>query len=269
MDEKIKEVLPEKNSDDVLEHELTYTQTLIDTLKEQETFVCIPQIKEKLNLLKETLDDISDHYTVSEDEDARVGHKSEESSFFGYKTHIGMTEERIITAAVITSGEKGDGPQLPALIEQSRKNGIDVQTVIGDSAYSGKDNLEKARDEHFELVAKLNPSISQGFRKEEGKFDYNKDAGMFVCPADHIAIRRAKQGRKNGAWNQAYTYYFDVHKCQCCSKREGCYKPGAKNAELKQVYGYDRAQPYGLSCMKMQGAMAIFAANLKRILKLS
>lgn len=57
-----------------------------------------------------------------------------------------MTEERIITAAVITSGEKGDGPQLPGLIEQSRKNGIDVQTVIGDSAYSGKDNLEKARD---------------------------------------------------------------------------------------------------------------------------
>ncbi|MEQ2611338.1 transposase, partial [Bacteroides hominis] len=39
VDEKIKEVLPEKNSDDVLEHELTYTQTLIDTLKEQETFV--------------------------------------------------------------------------------------------------------------------------------------------------------------------------------------------------------------------------------------
>ena len=27
-------------------------------------------------------------------------------SFFGYKTHIAMTEERIITAATITSGEK-------------------------------------------------------------------------------------------------------------------------------------------------------------------
>ena len=31
---------------------------------------------------------------------------------------------------------------------------------------------------------------------------------------------------------------------------------------------YDRAQSYGLSCMQMHGAMAIFAANLKRILKL-
>ncbi len=175
-----------------MEHELTYTQTLMDTLKNQETYACIPKVREKLNLLKETLDDICDHYTVSED--ARIGHKSEDSSFFGYKTHIGMTEERIITAAVITSGEKGDGPQLSALVEQSRKNGIDVQTVIGDSAYSGKDNLEKARDEHFELVAKLNPSISQGFRKEEDKFDYNKDAGMFVCPAGFIWLY-VKQNR--------------------------------------------------------------------------
>jgi hypothetical protein len=36
-----------------------------------------------------------------------------DSSFFGYKTHLAMTEERIITAAVVTSGEKGDGPELP------------------------------------------------------------------------------------------------------------------------------------------------------------
>jgi hypothetical protein len=41
-----------------------------------------------------------------------VGHKTADSSFFGYKTHIAMNEERIITAAVITTGEKGDGKQL-------------------------------------------------------------------------------------------------------------------------------------------------------------
>jgi len=305
-DETIKSSLPAKNEDDMLEHELTYTQSLIDSLKDKVTLVCLPKVKEKLNLHKETLEDIADHYTVSQDQDARIGHKSEDSSFFGYKPHIAMSEERIITAAVITSGEKGDGPQLPALVEQSRANGMNVETVIGDAAYSGKDNLEKARGEHFELVSKLNPSISQGCRKEEDKFDYNKDAGMFVCPAGHMAIRRAKQGKKDGAWNQAYAYYFDIEKCKVCARREGCYKSGAKsktysvpiktdeqkaqidfqqterfkekaierykieakNAELKQVYGYDRAQSYGLSCMQMQGAMAIFAANLKRILKL-
>lgn len=306
VDETIKERLPQKNEDDDLEHELSYSQCLLDVLKEEELFIQVPKVKEKLNLLRETLEDIADHYAISQDEDARVGHKSRESSFFGYKTHLGMTEERIITAAVVTSGEKGDGPQLPALIEQSRQNGMEVKTVIGDTAYSGKDNLQKAMDEHFELVAKLNPSISQGCRKEEDKFDFNKDAGMFVCPAGHLAIKKHKQGKKNGSWNPTYTYFFDVEKCKVCSRRDGCYKPGAKsktysvpiktegqkaqmefqeserfkekarerykieakNAELKNVYGYARAQSYGLPCMQMQGAVTIFVANLKRILKL-
>ena len=45
----------------------------------------------------------------SKDEDAKTGHKAKDSSFFGYKTHIGMTPERIITAATVTSGDKPDG----------------------------------------------------------------------------------------------------------------------------------------------------------------
>ena len=40
-----------------------------------------------------------------------MGYKSEDSSFFGYKPNIAMSDERIITAAMITSSEKGDGPQ--------------------------------------------------------------------------------------------------------------------------------------------------------------
>ena len=46
------------------------------------------------------------------------------------------------------------------------------------------------------------------------------------------------------------------------------YKIEAKNAELKHVYGYDRAESYGLYSMQIQGAITIFAANIKRILKL-
>ena len=46
------------------------------------------------------------------------------------------------------------------------------------------------------------------------------------------------------------------------------YKIEAKNAELKHVFGYDREESYGLYSMQMQGAITIFAANIKRILKL-
>src|SRR5665647_1887630 len=41
-----------------------------------------------------------------------------------------------------------------------------------------------------------------------------------------------------------------------------------KNSELKNVHGYARASSYGIASMQMQGAMAIFTVNLKRILKL-
>ena len=307
-DEGMKDTLPKKNEDEDLVHELDYTRELLDIVSDHACIAEVPAVKQRLNLLKETLTDIEDHYTTSKDEDARIGHKSEDSSFFGYKTHIAMSDERIITAAVVTSGEKGDGPQLESLVEQSRSNGMEVDTVIGDTAYSWIENLRLAENEKngFELISKLHPVISNGFRKEEDKFDFNKDAGMFVCPAGHMAIRKARQGKRDGKWNQAWTYYFNIDKCKTCSRREGCYKEGAKsktysvpikageqerlmafqktpefklkarerykieakNAELKHVFGYDRAESYGLYSMQMQGAVTIFAANIKRILKL-
>ena len=305
--EGIKDILPAKNTDDNLEHELAYTQSLLDKVSEDKILIHIPKIQERLNLLKETLEDIQDHYTTSKDKDARVGHKTRDDHFFGYKSHIAMTPERIITAATITSGERGDGPQLPELVEKSRQNGIEVDTVIGDTAYSGDSNLKQAQEEGYRIVAKVNPAISQGFRSESEQWEYNKDAGMYICPAGHMAIRKAKQGKKNHLWNQTLTYYFDVEKCKTCALREGCYKAGAKfktysvtiktdtqqeqlafqetsefkeiyrnerykieakNAELKHVLGYDRAESYGIEAMQMQGAITMFAANIKRIIKL-
>lgn len=125
-----------------------------------------------------------------------------------------MSDERIITATTVTSGDKGDGPQLPELIEQSRTNGMEVESVVGDTAYSGKDNSILAQNEEkgFELVAKLHPTINNGARKEEDKFKFNKDARMFVCPAGHIVIRKARQAKKNQGQNQSMVYYFDLSK---------------------------------------------------------
>lgn len=57
-------------------------------------------------MLKETISDAETRGVISKDEDARTGHKTAHSSFFGYKTHMAMSDERIITAATVTSGEK-------------------------------------------------------------------------------------------------------------------------------------------------------------------
>jgi len=46
------------------------------------------------------------------------------------------------------------------------------------------------------------------------------------------------------------------------------YKIEAKNSELKHRHGYDVASSSGLWGMEMQGALTIFAVNLKRIIKM-
>jgi hypothetical protein len=50
-----------------------------------------------------------EYLQLSNDPEARGDHKTADFSFFGYKTHIAMNEERIIIAAIITTGEINDG----------------------------------------------------------------------------------------------------------------------------------------------------------------
>ena len=78
-----------------------------------------------------------------------------------------MTEERIITAATITSGEKTDGKELPELVRKSRETRMEVEAVIGDKAYSEKKNIETAKEEGYKLIARLNGIITQGNRTKE------------------------------------------------------------------------------------------------------
>ena len=306
IDESMKGKFPSKPTSNEVTDELDYCHQVISVMEAEPQIAEIPAVKERLNVLKEVVEDYTEHLSYSIDSDARVGHKTVDSSFFGYKTHIAMSDERIITAAIVTTGEKSDGKYLKELVEKSMHSGMEIETIIGDTAYSEKDNLTFAKHEEMELISRLNPIITNGTRSKEDEFDFNKDAGMFVCPAGHMAYRKARTGKKNQGANQSYTYYFDIKKCKVCPFQEGCYKEGAKsktysvtikstehkeqeafqhteafkekaktrykieakNSELKHRHGYDTASSAGLFGMEIQGATAIFAVNLKRILKL-
>lgn len=67
-----------------------------------------------------------------------------------------MSEERIITAATITTGEKIDGKQLEELIEKNLDAGMEIETVIGDTAYSEKAYRIYERKQH-ETRRKIEP----------------------------------------------------------------------------------------------------------------
>ena len=96
LDAKAKDGMPEKYEGTDLEKEVAYIETLVEHVSKLPVAM-FAAVSEKLNLLKEKLEDVKDHYDVSKDGDARRGHKTQDSSFFGYKTHIAINQERIIT----------------------------------------------------------------------------------------------------------------------------------------------------------------------------
>lgn len=288
---------------DTYDSMLDYCNRIVALVDGNEVLAAIPSVAEKLDYLKEGIDDTESGRLLCKDAEAKFGHKTKSSRFLGYKEHIGMTTDRIIVSAVVTTGEKDDGKVLPALVEKAEENGVQIESCIGDTAYSGKDNLADFEERDMKLVAPLNPVISDS-RDKVNEFEYNKDAGMFVCPAGHMAVsKREKPGSKKNN-NRRMTYFFDVEKCRRCPLREGCYKKGAKcksysvtilskthlqqmefekseefrrkmkerykieakNSELKNIYGMGKTESYGIQSMTMQAAMAIFVANIKRIM---
>ena len=141
IDESMHDKMPKKReASGLIEDQIEYTKELIKVVKDDGRFEKIPGLKEQLAYLEETMLDTEIELEYSKDQDAKIGHKTADTSFFGYKTHIAMTPERIITAATVTSGEKHDGKQLQTLIEKTKASGLEVEAVIGDGAYSEKSN---------------------------------------------------------------------------------------------------------------------------------
>jgi hypothetical protein len=151
----------------------------------------------------------------STDTDARVGHKTADSSFFGYKTHIAM---------------------------------------------------------------KLYLHITHGTLAKEDEFEFNRDVGMFLCKAGHMAIKKKFEERKGQDKNPIIKFFFDIEKCKGCPFNEGCSKEGeksktysitVKSTDHKDQEAFQETERFShLFGMEIQGATAIFAVNLKRILKL-
>ncbi|WP_407314430.1 IS1182 family transposase [Desulfosporosinus sp. SB140] len=234
IDETMKEQFPPKVNNGLLEDELDYCQKLIAVIESTEAISSYPAVREKLNMLKELVeDDIERLSLLSKDTDAKVGHKTADTSFFGYKTHIAMTKERIITAAVVTSGEKHDGKQLQELAEKSKQAGIKVRGIIGDTAYSEKENITYAKNHNINLVSKLSKTVThvKAGRTNPNDFEFNKDADRYVCKAGHMSFKktstRSKKHAKDGL-GTVESYFFDVETCKTCTFKAGCYKEGAK-----------------------------------------
>ncbi len=226
-DEEFKTKMPSKNLENDLNKELDYCKKLEKIIENAPSINEIPSVKEKLNLLKEMVEDTDEQLIFSKDRDAKTGHKS--ATFIFWLQNASGDERRADHyGSGGDFGEKGNIRNYKKLLQMSQDNGMECNAVVGNAAYSGKENLKIASEQNIKIVARLNPSITQGFRKDEDKFDYNRECRP-ICLPSRTSGDREGDGKKNIGENQVDTYYFDVEKCKVCPLKEGCYKDGAKS----------------------------------------
>jgi len=306
---ELSEKFPEKPGETSdLADEIAYTYRLLESVGEE----ILQSEKAGLIELYERIKELLDTDRIREirsktDEDARFGHKTATSTFFGFKNHLAMTEERIITGIEVTHGGAPDCDQLPVLLEKSIENGVVVKEAVGDMAYVSEDNLDVCEEKGVTLYARTNSAVAAAAAAplDEG-FCFNKDAGLLQCPAGELAMRVDKRAAENG--NTYLRYIFSKVKCKKCPLREQCRigiskakEPGysitqpseknrarlefensepfrerlkirhrieEKNGEMKVAHGLGRADSVGLTAMRLQTYFTAFVVNVKRIVKL-
>jgi transposase len=304
--EELQGQLQKDDDIDTLDEEIKYCQKLVDYAKTDiGEALDISDYRKVAHRLEELVRDIKDHYTVCADSDARVGHKTKDTSFTGFKTQIVMDEEsRLAVGAKVTTGDVGDAlPGKEVLEEIVNDNQIQINEVLGDTAYSGQPILHLAEENNFKMIAPPHPILGQNIDGRDG-FTFNKDADMFCCPKGHLAISKHIHTYKADNNRKAIAYNFDPKICGVCPRKEKCikgnakfrsfsvtkltleqqkllqeskteyfqnrrrqrYKIEAKNAHLKQRLGYGKAFGKGIGMMTVQAAVSLFVSNIKIIL---
>ena len=293
----LSERFPDKPSMEAdLSEEIAYTYELLEKIQGGVEASDNAELKALYNRIKELLDsDRIRQIRSKDDEDARFGHKTPTSTFFGYKTHIAMSDDRIITGIDVTDGSRPDGEQLPNLLEKSKRNGVAVKEIVGDMAYVSDGNLSFCEEHNAELYAKTNSAVAAAANAQL------KDAHMMHCPAGHLAMRVEKRNATNG--NTYYNYCFSVKKCKACPMRDNCrvgkskgrtysvtcandahkarlefesseefsaklrirHRIEEKNGEMKTAHGFRRADSVGLVAMRLQAYFTAIVVNMKRI----
>ena len=293
----LSERFPDKPSMEAdLSEEIAYTYELLEKIQGGVEASDNAELKALYNRIKELLDsDRIRQIRSKDDEDARFGHKTPTSTFFGDKTHIAMSDDRIITGIDVTDGSRPDGEQLPNLLEKSKRNGVAVKEIVGDMAYVSDGNLSFCEEHNAELYARTNSAVAAAANAQL------KDAHMMHCPAGHLAMRVEKRNATNG--NTYYNYCFSVKKCKACPMRDNCrvgkskgrtysvtcandahkarlefesseefsaklrirHRIEEKNGEMKTAHGFRRADSVGLVAMRLQAYFTAIVVNMKRI----
>lgn len=138
------------------------------------------------------------------DPEARHGHKTEQRGFDGYKGHVAIDpDSEIITAALVTAANVGDGSVAKELLEEAltptSTPAVEPVEVYGDASYGTVEVLR-----HLEETGAVAQVKVQGANAPKGHF--TKDAfridltkGTVTCPSGRLVTIRLREDGSGAA----------------------------------------------------------------------
>jgi Transposase domain (DUF772)/Transposase DDE domain len=204
IDESMKTKFPSKPTSNEVKEEVDYCNEIITIVEKEPQIATIPAVKEKLNVLKEVVKDYTEQLSFSSDPDARVGHKTADSSFFGFKTHIAMSDERIITSAIVTTGEKSDGKYLQELVEKSKATGMEIQGATAIFAV----NLKR-------ILTSLKQKVTKYERNRSLPIQNRIGSDLFLFEKQLLILKRKFFSSLVLSGGASYLNSIDI--CACCN----------------------------------------------------
>lgn len=214
-----------------------------------------PEVAEAARLLAEVvLQDVVDNGTGPEirdgvakdrivshsDPEMRHGRKSASRRFDGHKLDVIIDEDSELVLGVdIRAGNAGDGEgAAPLLAKVQGIDGIEVDTLLGDMAYSDGDVREAVEAEGAKLVAKVPPVTNAG-RFPKTDFSVDLAAGEVTCPVGKTTSDARETKDHKG--RPALRYIFDAATCAACPLRDQCTNAGGGRSIVVGVH-HDRIE---------------------------
>jgi len=136
-----------------------------------------------------------DRIPSAHDPECRHGHKSQGKNFTGHKAGVAVDpESQLITAVQVIAGNESDGASAAQLVQESEANtGLDVEQVIGDTAYGGMQVRQEMGER--EVIA---PTVKPGsHRTIDGERQLTKVD--FEIDVEHDLVR-CPMGQEAQAW---------------------------------------------------------------------
>ena len=162
-----------------------------------------------------------DRVVSHSDPEMRHGRKSASRRFDGHKMDVVTDEDSELVLGVdVRAGNAADGEGAAPLLEEVQQvPGVEVETLVGDMAYSDGDVREAVEEAGAEMVAKV-PLTTNSGRFPKTDFNVDTEAGTVTCPGGQTTTEAKKAKDHKG--RPGLRFVFPTPTCAACPLREQC-----------------------------------------------